>query len=92
MNPEEIKALAESMNVSVADLMCMAKSVANSIEQDGAVDALSQASDEDSTKMIQAYAVHAVKKVDQFTTTYMTNPEARETFQARVYNDLMGVV
>lgn len=92
MKPEDIKALADSMGVSVADLMCMAQSVANSIEQDGAVDALSQASDEDSTKMVQAYAVHAVKKIDQFTTTYLTNPEAREMFQARVYNDLMEVV
>lgn len=90
MKQEENKALADSMNVSVADVMGMAQSVANSIEQDGAVDALSKASNEDSTKMIQAYVVHAVKKVDRFTTTYLTNPEARETFQKRVYNDLMA--
>lgn len=88
MTKSEIKNFADEMGVSVTDLMSFAQSVANSIEQDKAVDAFINASDEDSTKMTQAYAAHAVKKSDQFTTKYLTNPEARSTFQTKVFNDL----
>lgn len=80
----EIKLLAESMGVSVADLMCFAESVAVGINQDGAKDAFLSMTDSDKTETSIAYAAHAVRKMDQFTTTYMTNPEARELFQANV--------
>jgi hypothetical protein len=84
MNEQEIKALAESMGVSVADFMCLAQSVANSIQQDKASAAFMALPADDREDMAASYVVHAVKKIDQFTSTYLTNAEARRAFQSNV--------
>jgi hypothetical protein len=80
MNEQQIKELAESMNVSVAYLMCLAQSVANDIKKDKA----EQAMIEMPIETTQAYASHAVRKMNQFTSTYLTNSEARNVFQQNV--------
>ena len=80
MNEQQIKELAESMNVSVADLMCLAQSVANDIKKDKSEQALIEMP----IDTAQAYASHAVRKMNQFTSTYLTNSEARNVFQQNV--------
>jgi hypothetical protein len=86
MNEQQIKELSESMNVSVADLMCMAKSVANSIEQDKAKDAFIAMNEDVRVETTLAYSQHAVRKINKFTSTYLTNKEAKEAFQQSVLN------
>ena len=76
--------LANEMNVSLADLMCLAGSVANSIKQDDV------ALDQVSTEVVTAYIPHAVKKFDTFATKYLTNPDARETFQRKVLSEVIA--
>lgn len=86
MKKSEIEKLAKSMNISEADLMCLAQSVADDILKDGVTsDQIEKAG---ATETIQAYTTHAIKKHDRFTTTYLTNPEARTTFQHRIYSDI----
>ncbi|MFZ2172348.1 MAG: hypothetical protein WAW61_22270 [Methylococcaceae bacterium] len=80
MNEQIIKELADSMNVSVTDLMCLAKSVAISIKQDKA----EQAMIEMPIETTRAYVAHAVRKMNQFTSTYLTNGEARNLFNQNV--------
>lgn len=79
-----IKELAKSMNVSELDLMCLAKSVVNSLIEDGAAKAFINADEKDKIKMIEAYVVHAVKKFESFHTTLLTNPEARKVFMNKI--------
>jgi 2-polyprenyl-6-methoxyphenol hydroxylase-like FAD-dependent oxidoreductase len=74
--------LAQSMNVSVSDVMALAQSVANSIELDNVKP------DQVSTELVEAYVPHAVKKFNSFHSTYLTNPEARLTFQSNILADL----
>lgn len=82
MNNSEIAALAESMNVSRADLMCLAQSVANSMAQDGVKSEML------TVELTEAYVPVAVKKFEQFAATYQTNPEAREAFAMSVLGGL----
>jgi hypothetical protein len=84
MNEQQIKELAESMNVSVTDLMCLANSVVNSIVKDGAKEAFLSMDETDRVEMSSAYIPVAVRKMNQFTSTYLTNPEARKVFKQNV--------
>jgi len=84
MNEQEIKELAESMGVSVADLMCLARSVANSMIKDKVADTFFDVSEENQTMMTESYVIFAVKKFEQFALTIQTNPEAKLAFNDRI--------
>ncbi|MCP4365410.1 MAG: hypothetical protein GY800_08960 [Planctomycetes bacterium] len=83
---EQIKELAESMGVSETDLRALATSAVNSIKRDGAKEAYLAESEENQTKLAEAYASDAVRKNDSFVTTYLTNSAARKGFQESVLN------
>lgn len=84
MNEQQIKELADSMNVSVTDLMCLAQSVVIGINQDGAKDSFLAMNDSDKVETTSAYVAHSVRKMNQFVSTYLTNPEARELVHTNV--------
>ena len=83
-----ITQLAQSMNVSETDLMCLAQSVANSIEQDKAANAFVNMSEEDQVKMTETYVVYANNKMQEFVTIYQLNNSARSAFQQKIFEDL----
>lgn len=80
LNTKEILDLAESMNVSPADVLMFAQSIANSIQKDKAEKALEAMP----VETVQAYAIDANKKFQSFQTAYMTNQQARQNFQQSV--------
>jgi hypothetical protein len=84
MNESEINLLAESLGVTPADLLCMAQSVANSIDKDGAKKAFLEMNDYDKTETATAYVANSVRKFNQFTSTYLTNQQSRQAFQSNV--------
>lgn len=83
-----ISQLANDLNVSEADLMCLLTSVCNSIKQDGAVESYIGMSEADQAEMCLAYVQHAVRKIQEFHTAYITKPELKESFDAYVYEKL----
>ncbi len=83
---EQIKELAEKMGVSEADVRALATSAANSIKKDGVKETYLSESEENQTKLAEAYAVDAVRKYNNFATTYISNPVARKGFQESVLN------
>ena len=91
MNNKETKELAESMGVSVSDLMCFSRLTANGIEEDNITDAFLSSDDRDDSvrnDIAIAYAQHAVKKMDRFVMKLKTNDEAASLFKAKVLDDL----
>lgn len=84
MTSENIKKLANEMNVSVTDLMCFAKGIVNSMKKDKVEKVYVNSSEEDQAKLLQAYAINEVKKFDKFVTIYHSNPEARDCFIEKV--------
>lgn len=83
-----VEQLAKDMNVSEADLMCLLTSVCNSIKQDKFVDGYLAISDEPQAEVCLAYVQHAVKKIQEFHTSYITNPQLKESFDSYVYEKL----
>ena len=83
-----ISQLAKDLNVNESDLMCLLTSVCNSIKQDKAVDAYIGMSEDDQAEMCLAYVQHAVRKIQEFHTAYITKPELKENFDAYVYEKL----
>lgn len=79
---DNIKNLAESFGVSEADLMCFAKSVAISIQKDKSADYYMSTGEQEQVDICQAYAQHAVRKLDIFRGRYHMHPEV---FKAEVY-------
>lgn len=84
-----ITELAKDLNVSEHDIICLAQSVAHSIEQDGAREAALACSPEEQHEIVRAYLPVAVRKFNQFHATYLTNQEAREEFKKTVYDLLV---
>ncbi len=84
MNKDNINKLAKEMNVSVNDLMCLARGVVNSIEKDNIKDNFLSETKENRAEIATAYAVHECKKFDKFATTYLTNKEARNEFNKQI--------
>jgi len=77
-----IKEMAEQIQMSQEDIKCFCQSMLNSMKKDGlTIDQLDR-------QAVEAYAVAAVKKMQSFTNTYFTNPEARKKIQEKVINDL----
>lgn len=85
---QQAQELAQAMGVSAHDVLAMAQSMANSIKQDKAADAFLAAGDDDRRAFTEAYASHAVKKLESFHSVYMSRPEAREVFQRKVLEGL----
>jgi hypothetical protein len=77
--------LAMSMGVSVSDLMCLARSVSNSIQQDRVESAFLNASNSDQVKIASAYVPVAVKKHQAFVAAYLTRPADRSAFDREVF-------
>jgi len=80
----EMQKLSEQFGVNVHDLKCLANSIINSLQQDNSVQTYLKMDADDQTDMIQAYAVHAFKKMDQFHAIYTTRPEARNELKKAV--------
>jgi hypothetical protein len=76
------ESLAKDFNVSESDLVNFAKMIASSLTQDG-VNA-----DQVEPELVQAYAIDQVKKTERFHSTYLTNSEARITFQRNILESL----
>lgn len=81
---EAVENLAAQMGVHPADVLMLAQSVANSIEKDKADAAFIAASDEARGMIAGAYVPHAVRKFDQFVSTYLTRNGAQEAFAKAV--------
>lgn len=80
-----VSELAKSMNVTESDVLTLAQSVVNSLVQDKAQQEFINASEEQGMEITEAYLIHANKKMQQFTTKYNTNPEAREIFIENIF-------
>lgn len=85
MHSRQVKELAKQMGVSAADVECFARSIANSIKQDKAEDAFTFGGDELKCEIVQAYAAHAVRKMNEFHTSYMTNRNVNSLVNDMVY-------
>lgn len=83
-----VSQLAKDLNVSEADLMCLLTSVCNSIKQDKFVDGFLGLGERDRNEMCLAYVQHAVRKIQEFHTEYITKPELKENFDRYVYEKL----
>lgn len=77
--------LANGMDVSAGDVMALAMSVVNSIQADGIT---IEQMEVHGMEITDAYIPHAVRKHEQFVSTYQTNPAARRVFQLKVLNDI----
>ena len=83
-----IEQLAKDLNVSEADLMCLLTSVCESIKQDKFADGYLSLNEKDQAEVCLAYVQHAVRKIQEFYTAYITKPELKENFDAYVYEKL----
>ncbi len=77
--------LANELNVSAVDLGSLVHSVINSLHEDGMVEKFYSATEEQRIEICEAYVIAAVKKMNSFASTYMTNPEARRQFIKTVF-------
>lgn len=85
-----IKQLADDMDVSVTDLMCLANSVANSLQQDKVtIEQVEGLSENDKVDLVRAYACHAQRKIQQFHSAYLTNGNVKLTIRNSVYGLLV---
>lgn len=91
MNNELIKQLAKDMGVSESDVLCFARSIANSITKDRAADFFVSTSEQNQCDMVQAYAAHAVRKINEFHTSYMTDSRVNSLFNDMVYASVNGM-
>ncbi|AUM58682.1 hypothetical protein phiP47_054 [Plesiomonas phage phiP4-7] len=91
MKNELIKSLAKDMGVSEADVLCFARSIASSIEKDGASAFFVNADDQAKFDMVNAYASHTVRKINEFYTSYITNIEVNSLFNDMVYAVATGM-
>ena len=83
--PESLKKLAAEMNISESDLNCFAQGVINSMTKDKIVDSFLSMGDTDQAKITSSYAANEGRKMEQFTTTYLTKAEARDSFVKQVH-------
>ena len=80
-----IQSLANCMGRAECDVMMLAKGVINDLIKEG-LDELFVDSDIDTqSDLVQAYVRHQQKKVSEFHTTYLTNPQAAQAFRDCVY-------
>lgn len=91
MTSELVKRLANEMGVSEADVLCFARSIANSITKDRSADFFVSTSEQNQCDMVSAYATHAVRKMNEFYTSYITSSEVSNLFNDMVFAGLSGV-
>lgn len=75
-----IKALAKQMGVTPRDIESLLDMVANSIEQDGALDTMKLMTETERVEFVNAYIQAEVKKFSEFCVTLLTNTEKRSAF------------
>lgn len=73
-----------------ADFMALAKSVANSIEQDKMGDALLEMDADLQKDFLLAYVDHAIRKIEQFKIRYFTDDHAKNAFRMNIFLMLGG--
>ena len=69
-------------------MLCLARSVANSLEKDKADQSFISASPEEQIEIATAYAQYAVRKFEQFAARYQTCPDTRDAFREEVFAGL----
>lgn len=79
-----IKQMAKKFNVSESALMGFAVSVIESMKKDSVQDAFLLMDEAERVELVEAYSMTAIKKMQQFTNTYFSNPAAAENFRAAV--------
>lgn len=85
----DIESLAYKMDVNPREVEMFARSICNSIEQDKANDFFVDSATEEERKDITlAYAQHAVRKIQEFYTSYMTNQNLRNLFNDMIFAQL----
>lgn len=88
MNNKETKELAESMGVSVSDLMCFSRLTANGIEDSDKLGLFLKSNDDVRGDIITFYATMAFKKMDVFSLNVKADKGAREMFNNKVVDDI----
>lgn len=84
-----VEALAYQMGVDAREVEMFARSICNSMGQDKIEGFfVSNASDEERKELTVVYARHAVKKLQQFHTSYMTNQTVKALFNDMVFAQL----
>lgn len=91
MSNELIAELAKEMGVSSADVECLARSMANSIMKDRAAEMFLASGEDMQVEVVQAYAAHEVRKINEFHTAYMTRQDVRGLFNDMVYASATGI-
>lgn len=91
MSNELIAELAKEMGVSSADVECLARSMANSIMKDRAAEMFIASGEDMQVEVVQAYAAHEVRKINEFHTAYMTRQDVRGLFNDMVYASATGI-
>ena len=81
---QQIENLAASMGVSTADVACLTQSIANSISADKIAGVFTESSEKTQVELVQAYAIEANRKMESFSSRYLTNPDAQEGFRQSV--------
>ena len=81
---QQAQDLAVSMGVSVADVMMLAQSAANSMKKDKADKAFFAADSSLQTELAMVYAEHAVKKFTKFHNAYLTKPQLKQNVDESV--------
>lgn len=80
-----IKKLAESMGVTVTDVMCLARSVVNDLERDKTVETFKNSNRKDRAEIVTAYVAHANRKMQEFVSVYKTRDGADRALQSSVF-------
>lgn len=84
-----IESLAFQMGVDVCEVKCLAQSICNSLEKDKVSGFyVENANQQQKIELTQAYARHAVKKMNQFYTSYITNTTSRDLFNDMIFAQL----
>ena len=83
-----IKTLAKQMGVTTKDVESLLNMVANSIEQDGALDTMKLMTEAERVDFVNAYIQAEVKKFSEFCMTFLTNTEKRSAFDLYLLNQL----
>ena len=84
--PESLKKLAKEMNVSESDLKCFADGVVSSLIKDKASETFMASNASDRIGITEAYVTNEGRKMEQFTTAYLTNTKAKTNFRKQILN------
>lgn len=80
----DLQTMAQKFGVSERDLNSFAQSVIESMKKDGIIEAFKSMDEKTRTEVAAAYGINAVRKMQQFTNTYFSDPRAAAGFRATV--------